>query len=202
MKHKIFSITILVVVLLMISLDVLALDRVVLVPTADIVGNKGFISGELIGSSYRQIEGLYNINSTTAVGGIIQDSNNGNDLEIGLMAKVVLAQENEFQPAISVGLCKEDLYIAASKELGYGFRGHFGLGNGRFGGLFLGFSKTLNPVSISTASKPSLPIINLKGEYINEEVNFAVQMNLQDNIKIELGLIDMDRMKVGIGYLF
>lgn len=200
MKHNILTI-ILLAVLLIISLDVQALDKLVLTPTADIIGNKGFISGELIGSSYRQIKGLYNINSTTAVGGIIKD-NNIDDLEIGLIAKVVLAQENELQPAISVGLCKEDLYIVASKDLGYGFRGHFGLGNGGFGGLFLGFNKVLNPVSISTTDKPSLPIINLKGEYINEEVNLAVQVNLQDNIKFDVGLVDLDRLKIGIGYLF
>ncbi|NLM98253.1 MAG: YjbH domain-containing protein [Halanaerobiaceae bacterium] len=189
------------VLLLMLSLDVLALDSLVSAPTADIMGNKGFISAEFI-DSYRELGGLYNINSSIAVGGIIRDSNNGGDIEIGLMAKAVLVQEDEFQPAISVGLCKEDLYIAASKDLGYGFRGHFGLGNGRYGKFFLGFNKILNPVSISTPDRPSLPVINIKAEYINDEINLAVQMDLQENIKIEAGLIGMDRIKLGIGFLF
>ena len=36
--------------LLLININVLALDKLVLAPTADLVGGKGFISGELIGS--------------------------------------------------------------------------------------------------------------------------------------------------------
>lgn len=203
MKKHIYTIAILVI-LLILSVNVMAMDKLITVPVAELVGNKGFISGEIIGSSHRNLEGLYNISPSTAVGGVIKfnESRKNNNTELGVLAKLRLTEENEVQPVISAGLYMEDLYIVASKNLGYGFRGHFGMGNNNFGGLFLGFNKVLNPVSISQGDKPSLPIINLKGEYINEKVNFGVQMNLQDNMKINLGIIDFDELKVGLGYAF
>lgn len=198
MKRHILSLTL--VLLLLISVNLLAMDRLVLTPTADLVGKNGFISGDIIGSSYRKISGLYNISSSLALGGTIKFNNH--NTEPGILAKLILVEETNSQPAIGMGLHNEDLYVVASKDLGLGFRGHFGLGNGSLGGLFVGFNKVLNPVSVSAASSPSLPIINLKGEYLNSEVNFAVQMNLQDNMKVDIGFVNFDKIKIGLGYLF
>lgn len=198
MKRHILSLTL--VLLLLINVNLLAMDRLILTPTADLVGKNGFISGDIIGSSHRQISGLYNISSSLALGGTINFTNH--NTEPGILAKLILTEETNSQPAIGMGLQREDLYVVASKNLGLGFRGHFGFGNGKFGGLFVGFNKVLNPVSVSAASSPSLPIINLKGEYVNSEVNFAVQMNLQDNMKVDIGFVNFDKIKIGLGYIF
>lgn len=198
MKRKTLILSLLF--LLLINVNLLALDKLVLAPTADLMGGKGFISGEIIGSSRRQVSGLYNISSTLALGGTIHFTRH--NTEPGILAKLIIVQEDEVQPAVAIGLQKDDLYIVASKDLGLGFRGHFGFGNDEIGGLFVGFNKFLNPVSIDSGTGSSLPIINLKGEYRNSEVSFAVQMNLQENMKIDIGFVGLKEIKLGLGYLF
>ncbi|NLJ84588.1 MAG: YjbH domain-containing protein [Halanaerobiaceae bacterium] len=198
MRRRVFLLSL--VFLLLINVNLLALDKLVLAPTADLMGGKGFISGEIIGSSRRQVSGLYNISSSLALGGTIHF--NRHNTEPGILAKLIIVQEDEVQPAVAIGLQKEDLYIVASKNLGLGFRGHFGFGNGELGGLFIGFNKFLNPVSINSGTGSSLPIINLKGEYKNSEVSFAVQMNLQENMKVDIGFVGLEEIKLGLGYLF
>ena len=47
-----------------------------------------------------------------------------------------------------------------------------------------------------------MPIVNLKGEYKNSKVSFGVQMNLQENMKVDLGFVDLKEVRLGIGYLF
>ncbi|HHU92061.1 MAG TPA: YjbH domain-containing protein [Halanaerobiaceae bacterium] len=186
--------------LLLININVLALDKLVEVPTADLVGGKGFISGELLGSTHRQVSGLYNVSPSLALGGIVEFGHNYT--EPGILAKLILVQEGAEQPAVAIGLQKEDLYLVASKDLGLGFRAHIGFSDASTAGLFIGFNKILNPVSINTSSRPSLPIVNLKGEYKNSKVSFGVQMNLQENMKVDLGFVDLKEVRLGIGYLF
>lgn len=200
MKKNVASILVLFLVLF--SINVMAMDRLITIPTADLVGGEGFIAGEILGSSYRQLEGSYNLNSALSIGGIISSWDNNQESELGVLAKTILVQETKDRPAISAGIRKKDLYFVTSKEVALGIRGHVGIGNGDFGGLFLGLNKVLNPVSISQGNKPSMPIINLMGEYANEEVNIGLRMNLQDNMKLDLGLLDFEDFKIGLGYLF
>ncbi len=199
MKKNIASI--LVLVLIVFSTNVMAMDKLITIPSADFVGGGGFISGEIVGSSYRHLEASYNINSALSVGGTISTWDN-DETEYGLLAKTILVQETKDRPAISAGIREKDLYFVTSKELGMGFRGHVGIGNGDLGGLFLGFNKVVNPVSISQENKFAMPIINLMGEYINEEINIGLRMNLQDNMNLDLGLLDFEDFKFGLGYIF
>ena len=81
--------------LLLININVLALDKLVEVPTADLVGGKGFISGELLGSTHRQVSGLYNVSPSLALGGIVEFGHNYT--EPGILAKLILVQEGAEQ---------------------------------------------------------------------------------------------------------
>ena len=42
-----------------------------------------------------------------------------------------------------------------------------------------------------------MPIVNLKGEYKNSEVSFGVQMNLQENMKVDIGFVGLKEIKLG-----
>lgn len=183
------------------SINVMAMDKLLTIPSADLVRGRGFFAGEVVGSSYRQLEGSYNINPSISIGGIITFRDE-EESDMGILVKTILVQETANTPAISAGIRMKDVYISTSKEIGMGFRGHIGVGNGDLGGLFLGFNKILNPVSISQGNNPSLPIINLMGEYANEEINIGLRMSLRNNMKLDFGLMDFDKFKFGLGYIF
>jgi hypothetical protein len=171
------------------------------VPTADLNPGRALIRGEITFSSSRIIEGVFNINPKLEVGGIIE-LDRKDKAELGVRAKTLLAEETATEPAISAGIKMKDLFFVLSKNLGYGFRGHLGLGNGNLNGVFLGFSKVLNPVSIQGKNYRSLPAMILMGEYIDEQVNLGVRFNLQENIKFDTALVNLNSIKLGLGYSF
>lgn len=188
------------IMLLVINFSTMAMD-LISVPTADLNPGRALIRGEITFSSSRIIEGVFNINPKLEVGGIIE-LDRKDKAELGVRAKTLLAEETATEPAISAGIKMKDLFFVLSKNLGYGFRGHLGLGNGNLNGVFLGFSKVLNPVSIQGKNYRSLPAMILMGEYIDEQVNLGVRFNLQDNLKFDTALVNLNSIKLGLGYSF
>lgn len=188
------------IMLLVINFSTMAMD-LISVPTADLNPGRALIRGEITFSSSRIIEGVFNINPKLEVGGIIE-LDRKDKAELGVRAKTLLAEETATEPAISAGIKMKDLFFVLSKNLGYGFRGHLGLGNGNLNGVFLGFSKVLNPVSIQGKNYRSLPAMILMGEYIDEQVNLGVRFNLQENIKFDTALVNLNSIKLGLGYSF
>jgi len=188
------------IMLLVINFSTMAMD-LISVPTADLNPGRALIRGEITFSSSRIIEGVFNINPKLEVGGIIE-LDREDKAELGVRAKTLLAEETATEPAISAGIKMKDLFFVLSKNLGYGFRGHLGLGNGNLNGVFLGFSKVLNPVSIQGKNYRSLPAMILMGEYIDEQVNLGVRFNLQDNLKFDTALVNLNSIKLGLGYSF
>ncbi|MFP4661357.1 MAG: hypothetical protein ACLFPF_04130 [Halanaerobiales bacterium] len=198
---KILSSILGIVLILVLSVNVMAVDKLLTVPFADITGGTGYIYGEMVGNSYRQFEGAYNVNSRVSAGGIISFIDN-EETDLGFLLKGVLLEETEDRPMVSVGLRMKDLYLVSSKNIGMGIRGHVGIGDGDIDGLFIGFNKVINPLTISQGDSATLPVMNLMGEYVNEQINLGLRMTLQDNMKVDLGLLDFDQFKLGIGYDF
>lgn len=199
---KLLLVLILVIIMVgVVSTGVLAMDKLINIPTADLAGGQGAIHGEMTLNSVRQIEGVYNLTPQLEVGGIMRfiDSDQA---KLGALAKVILSRENEKEPAISAGIRMSDIYFVISKNMGMGFRGHLGIGNGELRGLFFGFNKVVNPVNISKDGQPSLPVINLMGEYIDQNLNVGARINLQQNIKFDISVVNLDSLKLGLGYTF
>lgn len=124
------------------------------------------------------------------------------DDDLFLNAKLQLLEENNSQPAVSMGLVDEDFYAVASANLDYDLRGHVGLGNGDFDGLFAGISKTINPVTISTKEKNKLqmPVTTLMMEYIDQEFNVGAKFKLTSEFNFNLALEDLSDLSAGINF--
>ncbi|MFP4017396.1 MAG: hypothetical protein ACLFUI_10240 [Halanaerobiales bacterium] len=200
MKKLLTSIFVIILISVF-TVNTAAIDKLITVPSAEITGGQGYILGELVGSSSRHFEGVYNVNTRVSVGGIISFIDN-EETDLGFLLKGVLLEETEDGPMVSAGIRMKDLYLVTSKEIGMGIRGHVGIGDGDIDGLFIGFNKVLNPLTISQGNNSTLPLMNLMGEYVNEQVNLGLRMTLQDNMKVDLGLLDFDELKLGIGYTF
>ena len=189
----------LLIILIFLSVNVMASNKLITVPTADLEG-AAHIYGEIF-SSKRQVEMTYNVNPQIEFGVIISSDKN-RDAKVGLIAKTVLIAETEETPAFGVGIRMNDLYLVTSKNLAMGIKGHLGIGNGNLSGLFIAFNTVLNPVTVSQSNRPALPPISLMGEYANEKINIGVSMRLQEDMKFGLALLDMKTMKFGLGYSF
>ena len=182
-------------------------NNLIKVPTANIISNQGAVAGELYGDRGR-FEAVYRIDPQLEVGGEIYTARYGSS-RAGFLARVLFARETSNSPAVAAGIRGRDLYATASKSLGYGVSGHIGFGNDRFGGLYVGLNKVINPVSIEITEEgenktgtSTLPTTNLMVEYINQEINFGARVNLKNTLYLDLGILDLDQFKVGLNYGF
>ncbi|MCG8515442.1 MAG: hypothetical protein MI740_14985 [Halanaerobiales bacterium] len=203
MKKSTLAVAILIfVTMISVCGQAMVMDRLLTVPTADLINSRALINGEIYSGSKRVVEGIFMTNSKLEIGGMVNFYNQREN-ELGIRAKTVLSGETKEEPAISAGIKNRDLYLVVSKNLGRGFRGHLGLGNGDFAGLFIGINKILNPVSVEVTgaekSPANLPVINLMGEYINQQVNLGLRLDLQENLMLDFGLLDFDHFKIGLG---
>ncbi|MBM7622920.1 YjbH domain-containing protein [Sporohalobacter salinus] len=130
------------------------------------------------------------------------DEDEVEDDDLFLNAKLQLMQENNNQPAAAMGVVNEDFYGVVSQNLDYGLRGHIGLGDGDFDGLFAGISKTLNPVTISSEGKnqTQIPVTTLMMEYIDEEFNAGARLKLTPQLNFNLALEDLSDLSAGINF--
>jgi hypothetical protein len=185
------------------------MNDLIWVPTANIINNQAAVSGELVGDVGR-FEGVYKVDPRVEIGGELI-SYKGEGYDLGLLAKILFSEETVNQPALAVGLKNKDLYATASKSMGYGMSGHLGIGDGSFGGLFVGISKVINPVSVeitqdkqdkSISATSNFPTTNLMIEYINREINFGARVNLKKSFYLDLAVLDLDQFKLGLNYGF
>jgi hypothetical protein len=107
-------------------------------------------------------------------------------------AKYSLVPEGILIPGVAVGV--EDIgdraeraeYIAVSKGLPFGFRLHAGAGSGRYGGMFAGIEKTLNPVSVISGNN-TFPATTLIAEYDGHYMNYCARVSLIPGLKFDAG---------------
>ncbi len=109
-----------------------------------------------------------------------------------LNAKFALAPETILTPGLAIGVMdaastdKRSLYTVASKALPFGFRVHVGTGNGRFGGVFAGIEKTVNPISVISGNNV-FPSTTLIAEYDGRTMNYGARMSVIPGLKLDAG---------------
>lgn len=119
-----------------------------------------------------------------------------------LNAKWSLIPETVVSPGLAIGV--EDIsdkgertaYIVGSKALPMGFRVHYGVGDGRYDGIFGGIEKTINPLGVLTGDN-AFPATTLIAEYDGEDVNVGARLSLVPGVKIDAGWQDMKDFYVG-----
>ncbi|MGM0470899.1 MAG: hypothetical protein ACQEQI_01250 [Bacillota bacterium] len=127
----------------------------------------------------------------------------GKDDDLKLNAKVQLLAEDQNHPAVALGVMNEDLYVAASRDLNYrGLRGHIGIGDDKLDGLFVGVSKTINPVRISTKKDNGfqMPVTTLMVEYLDHDLNLGAKFKLNSQFDLNVAVEDMDDLSAGINF--
>ncbi|ACL70512.1 hypothetical protein [Halothermothrix orenii] len=181
------------------------------IPTADFIADRGLVSVEADSSANRVVKGLFAIHPRLIVGGMVE-FNRWNESELGVVVKTVLVDEDNNQPAVAAGIYGRDIFVVASKNLGLGFglRGHLGLGNGELEGLYLGVSKVINPVTIEVSGEnntSTLPPLMIMGEYVNRNINVGLRLPLKEDLLLDLsainiGSLDSGSLRAGLSYSF
>jgi hypothetical protein len=111
-------------------------------------------------------------------------------------AKWSIVPETVVTPGLAIGvedINKEDErsgYIVGSKALPLGFRVHYGIGDGRYDGVFGSIEKTISPIGILTGDSV-FPATTLIAEYDGNDVNLGARMSVIPGIKIDAGWTDM-----------
>lgn len=203
---KIVGLTSIVLMLVVIaSGSLLAMDQLITIPTADMISGRGLVRGEIIFDGERSLEAVFPIHPQLQIGAIGILNKNNDEMEAGASAKAILVGETNNQPALSAGIKNRDLYLVMSKNINYSFRIHIGIGNGELGGVYVGVNKLINPVSLQVEGDgkgKTTPPINLMAEYVNQQVNLGTRVGVQDNFDLDVGLLDFNKLQAGIGYRF
>ncbi len=109
-----------------------------------------------------------------------------------LQAKVLT--EGDLLPALSLGVIDSSRYLVASQTIPYqDIRLHYGVGDKEYFSdyVFLGASKVLNPVSISTGDSAfQTPMTTLMLEY-NSTFNLGVNLNFDSELELDLAGVDL-----------
>lgn len=212
MEKKIFH-TLFIISLLILILSHTAragtVHELVEAPTADMGSEQASLTAEIT-ENRGLMEGIYLLDEKVEVGIQIYSGEN-NNLKPGALVKFLVLEENEGQPALAVGLRRKDLYLAASKDLGYNIRGHAGIGDGHYGGIFAGINKVINPADITITEEDeggspdylnNLPPVNLMAEYLDQEINLGARFNFYPDLYFDLHLLNFDTPRAGMSYTF
>ncbi|WP_018248173.1 YjbH domain-containing protein [Orenia marismortui] len=183
----------------------LGANSLITIPTADTLDSselnlnyQHFDSLDFVLTSYGLREGVELGAAVISIDGADDDN------EVYPMVKVNLFKENNnYQPEVSLGVIDDSLYLVASKSISpYGFRAHVGIAddNEITDKAFVGLSKVLNPVSISTGDNEiSIPTTTLMAEY-NDQLNLGVDFAFSSGVSVNLGVLDMDDFTFGLGF--
>jgi hypothetical protein len=177
------------------------------IPTADILStNQATIGYQLIDNGDKVLLN-YGIENNIEFGltgyWYDEERNNGDDSDLFLNVKMRFMEENSNQPALAMGIVDEDLYITASKNLDYyDLRGHIGVGNGGFDGVFAGLSKTINPVSITADKGDSfkMPVTTLMLDYVNQSLNVGAKFKINSQFNFNVALEDLSDLSAGVQF--
>ncbi|MCK8816371.1 YjbH domain-containing protein [Natroniella sulfidigena] len=166
------------------------------IPTADILAptelNLAYQrldnSGDLVGVNYGIKQGVHLGMGAVWPEGVTEDG------DIFPKLRVKLMEETENIPAIAAGIIDRDRYLVASKSTPYyGLRAHLGVGDEeRFeDNFFVGVSRVLNPVSVSSGDNSfELPLTTMLAEY-NGGVNLGLKFEFIPEISANLGVKDL-----------
>lgn len=188
------------------NINVEAEGQLISIPTANIGSKQGYIRGVISANFIEEIEAYFMVQPALKLGGALTFKGKNNNYLPELRIKTLLVPETKEQAAIAAGLKDKDLYLVASKNLAQGYRGHLGLGNGNFAGLFIGVNKLINSVSVRTSKEDSLslkmPPINLMAEYRQEKLNLGARFYIKPSFNFDLALINLQKINWALNYKF
>jgi len=175
------------------------------IPTTDILStNKATVGYQRVDNGDKVLFN-YGVEDAIELGltGYWYEAGQIDESDLNLNAKLRFMNETSNQPAVALGLMGEDLYVVASQNLNYnGIRGHVGVGNGDLDGVFAGFSKTLNPVTISTSSQSQfqVPITTLMAEYAAQDFNIGARFKFNSKFNFNIALEDLSELSAGLSF--
>ncbi|MGM0501825.1 MAG: hypothetical protein ACQERJ_04800 [Bacillota bacterium] len=166
------------------------------IPTADILEQQNLNASYQLLDERDLLVFNYGFNENVQLGTNL-DWTQGLDDDVDVYPTIkvkLVAEQEDFQPAVAVGVFDRNYYITASKTTSIsGIRAHAGLFNydGGDNEGFLGVSKVLNPVTISTDNKDlKMPVTTVIAEY-NEGFNLGTKLRFNQNISADLGVVDL-----------
>lgn len=130
-------------------------------------------------------------------------SNGFTNMQIQGGAKYRVIRENRIIPSLSIGAMNKDVYVVASKTLEpkLNIRAHLGYGLGKFGGLYFGANKVINPVTLRNGKSYSFsPKTNLMVEYMDNQVNLGCQITFFQYFAVTLGIQNLRQVAYGFSY--
>jgi spore coat protein U-like protein len=177
------------------------------IPTADT------LPASYLDLSYQEVIGIdggdgasfnYGLQEGVQLGGRVKWLPGEERLKLYPGLKVNLINEaGLYQPTVSLGLEDRDLYLVASKMMtDYNVRLHLGIGDqSTFSDtIFLGASKVLNPVIVSSGDNSlSIPTVEAQVEN-NSRFNLGTKLRFGSGVELGLGVIDLDNFRASIGF--
>ena len=123
--------------------------------------------------------------------------------DVSVRAKFLLLEEKRDTPGLAIGIQDvgtDDVspYLVLSKHFSdAGIDGYIGAGGGWYDGIFGGINKAFYPSKGSELNR-----IDLYVEGDSHRLNIGTKLALGSQIKLNLGLVDMDRWMMGATFLF
>ncbi len=180
-------------------------NSLITIPTADTIksGNLTLLyqrlgNGDLILGSCGLREGV-------ELGGAMAWPNglSGSNKSYPLVKVNLFKENNQKRPALSLGIADRNLYLVASKAIRpYGFRAHFGLGDVNIFAdkVFLGVTKVLNPVTISTSDNQfNMPTTTIMAEY-NSGFNMGAKVDFGAGISAKLATLEFKDLSFSLAF--
>jgi len=169
------------------------------IPTADVVaeGSLMFSCHHIRSNSIVSVGYGAGENIEAGLAAITERRSNGFRFAGGI--KVRLIREQRDLPGVAAGLMGQSYYAVISKDLNLQrIRGHLGVGTGDLEGVFVGASKLLNPVTISSGDHETpLPAATVMIEYIGGSINAGLNLRWGQELAFDVGLADLERVYAG-----
>lgn len=202
MLKRVFYFAILSAVFILLSAAapaVSAADRVFVMPTADVTPTQLELE-----YSYQRGKSILDLTA-----GLLPGFNVGVRQQFGgsfsATAKAAILTETEDRPGLALGgelsTHGQNIYGVLSKQLGRpGFRGHVGVGTGRYSRGMAGVTLMLNPVRVKSSLGVMLPATSLAAEYDGKGLNAGLAFQFSSEFRGYLALQGGHGLGFGFNY--
>lgn len=123
---------------------------------------------------------------------------------LGFKAHVL--DETDDMPSLAVGIEGVDelgAYIVASKTLSGWWRMHAGIGGGTREGLFIGFSKLLNPLRVAPPGGRWIGSrTEAKMELAGSDLTLGLSLQIDERLRVGISVSNMERANFAVSYDF
>lgn len=169
------------------------------IPTSDVL-SVGMIGASVHVSDSRVTGAVnYALMDFLEVGATVRFSG-GNAVRFSPFVKGQIFAETVNDPGLAAGIQDESAYVVLSKTLAPLFRGHVGVGTGRFDGLFGGVSYLVNPVVVSRPSSMQMPRVMLIAEYDGLRPNVGTRLSFAQGLDVNVLMHNIRDLTIGASW--